>query len=107
MESSQFSIDCDAVIPVDELDADSDGYVECTVWNDTQGDDPGIIDGENRFGADGDTKSAAFTAVDCYMRYTPSTSHDHLRARWQHPCLYFIITNIFKYSQTLQGAEHP
>lgn len=57
--------------------------------------DPGIIDGENRFRADGDTKSAAFTAVDCYMRYTPSASHDHLRARGQRSLFVFYYNKYF------------
>ncbi len=32
-------------MPATETDDDSDGYVDCTVWNDTQGDDGGITAG--------------------------------------------------------------
>jgi hypothetical protein len=36
---------CDESVPADERDNDGDRYVECTGWNDTQGDQPLIIGG--------------------------------------------------------------
>jgi hypothetical protein len=36
---------CTGTIPTNETDDDSDGWVECAGWNDTQGDNPGISGG--------------------------------------------------------------
>jgi hypothetical protein len=36
---------CTGTVPDDELDLDLDTFVTCAPWNDTQGDDPGIISG--------------------------------------------------------------
>ena len=32
-------------MPVNETDPDGDGYVACSGWSDTQGDNPGILGG--------------------------------------------------------------
>ncbi|MEZ4271596.1 MAG: putative metal-binding motif-containing protein [Myxococcota bacterium] len=37
--------DCDTTTPVDELDGDRDFFVACSGWNDTQGDNSGILGG--------------------------------------------------------------
>jgi hypothetical protein len=36
---------CAGSVPAGETDADGDGYVACSGWNDTQGDDPGVLGG--------------------------------------------------------------
>jgi len=36
---------CSGAVPANETDPDGDGYVACSVWNDTQGDNPGILGG--------------------------------------------------------------
>ncbi|OGQ77904.1 MAG: hypothetical protein A2289_19270 [Deltaproteobacteria bacterium RIFOXYA12_FULL_58_15] len=36
---------CDTVVPTDETDDDGDAIVECSVWHDTQGDNPEILAG--------------------------------------------------------------
>ena len=36
---------CTGAVPVNETDADGDGYVACSGWSDTQGDNPGILGG--------------------------------------------------------------
>jgi hypothetical protein len=36
---------CSGLVPADELDGDGDGYVECSGWSDSQGDNPEIAGG--------------------------------------------------------------
>lgn len=36
---------CNGGVPAGELDPDGDGWVACSGWDDTQGDDPGILGG--------------------------------------------------------------
>jgi hypothetical protein len=38
---------CAGTIPADELDADGDGWVACSGWDDTQGDDPQLSGGDD------------------------------------------------------------
>ena len=72
--------DCDTIVPADEIDDDSDLYVECTGWSDTQGDDAtilggndcndgdaGINPGETEIPDNGtDEDCSGFDAVTCY-----------------------------------------
>lgn len=37
--------DCNGSVPAGEADDDGDGFVECSGWQDTQGDNPGIVGG--------------------------------------------------------------
>jgi hypothetical protein len=47
--------DCDTSVPADELDGDGDLHVACSGWNDTQGDDPTIVGGDDCDDTDLDT----------------------------------------------------
>jgi len=46
---------CAGSVPATEMDADGDGYVACAGWNDTQGDNPGILGGGDCDATDADT----------------------------------------------------
>jgi hypothetical protein len=53
---------CDGTVPIDELDIDGDGYVECSAWNDSQGDDTDVVDGDDCDELNGKTFPGAATA---------------------------------------------
>ena len=55
---------CDTVVPATEIDNDTDLYVECTGWSDTQGDDASILGGDDCDDGDPDNWDACLTCVD-------------------------------------------
>jgi len=56
--------DCDMVVPANEIDDDGDNYVECAGWNDTQGDDPTILGGDDCDDADATSNPGAAEVCD-------------------------------------------
>ncbi|MDH3629225.1 MAG: putative metal-binding motif-containing protein, partial [Acidobacteriota bacterium] len=55
---------CDTIVPTDELDSDSDLYVACSTWADSQGDQPAILGGADCNNADGTSFPGATEVCD-------------------------------------------